>query len=193
MTMTYDDIAELLAFCAVYDQRRGDDLDVKAWLMVATDHHWTRDVAFRVAREHYGSGADRSRLNPATITDRIRHMRGRAAESFDLPRIPDGLPAGDYPSWLRGQLAAHCDTVLHRWATSGDEPPRALPPAPVVVSTTRELEAATPPPRRAAIVPGLRKLYDRTIRSGGTREPKTAERRAAARAEIDAARTRVVS
>lgn len=181
MTMTYDDIAELLAFCAVYDQRRGDDLDVKAWLMVATDHHWTRDVAFRVAREHYGSGADRSRLNPATITDRIRHMRGRAAESFELPRIPDGLPAADYPSWLRGQLAAHCDTVLHRWATSGDEPPRALPAAPPAVTDPEQLVAHAPTTVRGAITSGIRKIRERRVRL----DP---ERREQAHRELNEAR-----
>jgi hypothetical protein len=188
MTMTWDDVAELLAFCAVYDRRKGDKLDINAWLMVATDHRWTRDLAFRVAREHYGAGADRPRLEPAAITDRIRHMRGRAAESFEAPRIPDDLSNRDYPAWLRAQLAAHCDAVLGRWAATGEEPPNALPPAPVVVGTRRELEAATPPPYRPVIAPGLRNLYERTIRDDGGRRPKTAEQRAQARAELDAIR-----
>lgn len=188
MSMTWDDVAELLAFCAVYDQRRGDELDVNAWFMIATDHRWTRDLAFRVAREHYGAGADRRRLDPATVTDRIRTMRGRAAESFELPRIPDGLPAADYPAWLRRQMAAHCDALLDQWASTGEEPPRSLPPAPVLVGTRRELEAATPPPHKPAIAPGLRKLYDRTIRRGDERQPKTAEQRAHARAELEAIR-----
>ncbi|MDN5933233.1 MAG: hypothetical protein L0I24_19565, partial [Pseudonocardia sp.] len=96
MTMTYDQVAELLAFCAVHDKRKGDDLDVKAWLMVAQDHGWTAAAAFRVAREHYGQGEGRPRLEAPAITDRIRAIRRRAVETFPLPVIPDDVSNADY-------------------------------------------------------------------------------------------------
>lgn len=185
MGMTFDEMKQLLAFCAVFDKRKGDQLDVKAWLMVAEDHRWTAPAALRVAREHYGAGAGRPRLEPAAITDRIRQIRKQAAESFDLPCIPEDLSNADYPAWLRAQRDAHCASVVDRWASTGEEPPRSLPPAPIVVGTRKELEAAAPPLHKSKIAPGLRKLYDRTIAAGGVRRPKTVEQRANARAELD--------
>lgn len=130
MSITYDEIAELLAFCAVHDRRKGDDLDVQAWLMTATDQGWTASAALRVAREHYGAGADRPRLEPAAITDRIREIRRRAAATFELPRLPDDLPTVDYPAWLRRRRDTHVDALVHRWATTGAEPPAQIPPGP---------------------------------------------------------------
>lgn len=181
MTMTYDDVAELLAFCAVYDQRRGDDLDVKAWLMVATDHRWTRDTAFRVAREHYGAGAGRPRLDPATITDRLRSVRGQAAESFEAPRIPEDLPNHEYPAWLRRRLAAHCDAVLERWAATGEDPPRALPAAPAVVADLDQLITRAPIQHRRAISSGVKAIRERKVRLDPVRREQ-------AHAELEEAR-----
>lgn len=183
MSMTWDDVAELLAFCAVYDQRKGDDLDVKAWLMVAADHRWTRETAFRVAREHYGARSGQPRLDPATVTDRIRTMRGRAAESFELPRLPDDLPNAEYPAWLRGQLAAHIDAQLDRWATTGDEPSRALPPAPVVASDLDQLATRAPIQHRRAISAGTKTLRERKVRLDPVRREQ-------AHRELDEARQR---
>lgn len=130
MTMTYDQVAELLAFCAVHDKRKGDDLDVKAWLMVAQDHGWTAEAAFRVAREHYGQGENRPRLEAPGITDRIRGVRKRAAESFEPPVIPAGLPAAEYPEWYRRQLAEHRDGLVREWGQTGREPSGQLPAGP---------------------------------------------------------------
>lgn len=127
MTMTYDQVAELLAFCAVHDKRKGDDLDVKAWLMVAQDHGWTADAAFRVAREHYGQGENRPRLEAPAITDRIRVIRRRAAETFPLPVIPDDVSNADYPTWLRARRDAHRDALVEQWAETGEEPSTQLP------------------------------------------------------------------
>ena len=130
MTITYDQIAELLAFCAVHDKRKGDDLDVKAWLMVAIDHGWTADAAFRVAREHYGQGENRPRLEAPAITDRIRAIRKRAAETFEHPVIPPDLSDAEYPEWFRRLRDAHCDVLIQAWGATGQEPPVQLPPEP---------------------------------------------------------------
>lgn len=130
MSMTFDEVAELLAFCAVHDKRKGDELDVNAWLLVANDHDWTASAALRVAREHYGQGEGRPRLEAAAITDRIREIRKRAAATFVDPVIPDGLSNADYPAWYRRLKDAHRDALVEQWALSGTEPPLQLPPGP---------------------------------------------------------------
>lgn len=141
--ITWDDVAELLAFAAVFDQRKADELDIKAWLAVAQAQHWTPPAAQRAILEHYSARAGQPRIDPATITDRLRTLRGRAAESFEAPRIPDGLPNRDYPAWLRRQLSAHIDDHLAKWASTGEEPSRALP-APPPTHTLAELLACAP-------------------------------------------------
>jgi hypothetical protein len=130
MSMTWDEVAELLAYCAAYDNRQGDDLDIQAWLDVATDNNWDALAAVRVTREHYGRDGDRPRLNPATITDRIRAVRKKAAETFEYPRIPEHVADADYPAWLRAQRDRHVDALVNAWAVDGVEPPVQLPPAP---------------------------------------------------------------
>lgn len=141
--ITWDDVAELLAFAAVFDQRKADELDIRAWLAVAQAQHWTPPAAQRAILEHYSARASQPRIDPATITDRLRTLRGRAAESFEAPRIPDELPNQDYPTWLRQQLAAHVDDRLTKWASTGEEPSRALP-APPPTHTLAQLLASAP-------------------------------------------------
>jgi len=132
MSMTFDQVADLLGFCALHDKRKGDSNDVDAWLVVANDFGWTWDAAFRVAREHYGQGSDRPRLEAPAITDRIRAIRKRAAETFeaDLPRIPEHVSDAEYPAWLRSQRDRHVAALVDAWAATGEEPPAQLPPGP---------------------------------------------------------------
>lgn len=130
MTMTFDQVADLLAFCAFHDKRKADAHDVRAWLVVANDRGWTFDAAFRVAREHYGQGADRDRLEAPAITDRIRAVRNRAAETFEYPRIPEHITDAEYPGWFRAQKERHITALVDAWAATGDEPPNQLPAAP---------------------------------------------------------------
>lgn len=130
MSMTWDEVAELLAYCAAYDNRQGDDLDIQAWLDVATDNNWDGLAAARVIREHYGRGGERPRINPAAITDRIRAVRKRAAETFEYPRIPEHVSDAEYPAWLRARRDEHINALVHNWATTGQEPPVQLPTGP---------------------------------------------------------------
>jgi hypothetical protein len=186
MTMTYDDVAELLAFCAVYDQRKGDELDIKAWLKVAELHRWTTATTTRIALEHYGSGADKPRLEPRMISDELRKLRGKAAESFEAPRIPDGLPNHEYPRWLRAQLARHIDAVTERWAVSGEEPSRSIAPAaggPLAIG-------AAPEHLREQLARDMARFGSLpTTKPQSTRQvPLDPHRRASARAELDSMR-----
>src|SRR2546425_12827983 len=107
--ITWNDITRLLAFAAVFDQRKADDLDIKAWLGVAQMQRWNPTAAQRVITEHYSCGADRPRIDPAQITDRLRQLRNRAAETFEPPRIPDDQPIREYLAWYRDQLDEHVD------------------------------------------------------------------------------------
>jgi hypothetical protein len=179
--ITFDDVADLVAFAAVFDQRKAGEIDVKAWLAVAQAQRWTREAAQRVILEHYSAGADRPRIDPARITDRLRTLRGRAAESFEALRIPDGLPNHEYPQWLRAQLRRHVDALVERWATTGDEPPRAIQQAPAQVRSLPDLVARAPEHARPALERGARQIAARRVRL----DP---DRRAEARAELDAAR-----
>ena len=180
--LNHHQVVRLLAFCAAYDQRTVGEFDIQAWQMASGPGRWSYAAVQRVVVEHYSAGADRPRLTPAMVTDRLRAVRGRAAESFELPRLPDELADADYPEWLRQQLSEHCDALLERWATSGEEPPRAIQPAPAAVGSLDELVTRAPIQHRKAISAGARTIRERRVRL----DP---EQREKARAELDAARS----
>lgn len=167
MTITWDDVVELLGFAAVFDQRKADDLDVKAWLAVAQAQRWTPAAAQRVIAEHYSAGADRPRITPAAITDRLRQLRNRAAETFEAPRIPDGLANRDYPEWLRAQRDQHIDALIERWAATGEEPPRAIQAVPERIRSLPELVAAAPEHVRPELAAGVQRMFARKPAGGG--------------------------
>lgn len=185
--LTHNQTVKLLAFCAAYDQRTNGEYDIQAWQMASGPGRWTYEAAQRVIVEHYSAGADRPRVTPAIITDVLRGVRVRAAESFEAPRIPDGLPNADYPAWLRGQLAAHCDTIVDRWASTGEEPPRGLPAPAKGPVDLPQLIARAPLPVRREIDAGVRRMATRRVpRDPARREQAIAELEAARRAAEDA-------
>lgn len=179
--LTHNEAVRLLAFAAAYDQRTVGEFDIQAWQMASGPGRWTYEAAQRVIVEHYSAGADRPRITPAMVTDALRNVRGRAAESFEAPRIPEGLPNAEYPAWLRAQLAVHCDALLERWAATGEDPARALPPPPVVVSNLDELVTRAPIQHRRAIGAGLREIRTRRVQLDPVRREE-------AQRELDAAR-----
>lgn len=169
--ITWDEVVDLLAIAAVYDCRIADEVDVKAWLAVGQLRGWTAPAAQRVIVEHYSVGADRPRIAPATISDRIAAVRRAAAESFEAPRLPESDP-DHYPTWLRAQLAAHVDEVLDRWAGHGQDPPRAVIPA-QTTTTLDDLAAAAPPQVRAGIREATLRIEARRTPEAG-RSPREA-------------------
>ena len=194
--ITRNDVVRLLALAAGGDQRTVSAEDVTLWHQIARDQRWTFRAAQRVIVEHYSTGADKPRISPAAISDRLRVLRGRAAESFDAPAIPDQLPRQDYPRWLRRQLAGHVDEVLERWAETGGPIPEAKPiEAPARYGGLAELVAAAPAEHRAELTAGARSAGRAPRpRSGPAASTRGAHldthRMAAARAELDAARPR---
>lgn len=164
MAITKSDIAKLLALTAAYDQRTVGHADVEAWFEVADISRWNFAATRRVIIEHYARGADRPRIDAATISDRIRAIRGAAAESFEAPQIPAGLANADYPAWLRRQLGDHVDRQIDTWATTGAEPSRAQPVEPALIGSLNELIAAAPAHTRPELEAGVRRVQARKVR-----------------------------
>jgi hypothetical protein len=129
--ITRDDVIDLLKLAAVFDQRTVGEEDIKGWLLAGRIGRWTGPLATRVLVEHYASDSDRPRIDPARITDAIRKVRSRAAESFVAPRIPEGLDGQGraYLEWYREQLHGHVDDLLARWADGAELPVGAKYPA----------------------------------------------------------------
>lgn len=128
--ITRNDVVRLLALCAADDQRTVGAEDVDLWFGVAQVEGWTARAAARVIVEHASRGDEKPRLTAAAITDRIRAVRSRAADTFPLPVIPTDLSNAEYPEWLRARRDAHRDALVEQWADSGQEPPLHLPPGP---------------------------------------------------------------
>lgn len=160
-TISRNDVVRLLALAAASDQRTVGEEDIDLWLGVARMQRWTRETAAAAIVEHYSAGADRPRVTPAAITDRIRAIRRAAAQSFELPRIPDDLPPADYPRWLRAQRDRHVDALVHRWATTGELPPAATAAAAQLVAGAEQLAARAPERVRHEITAGVRTMLGR--------------------------------
>lgn len=161
--MTWDDIVDLLTLITAYDQRTVGEEDVRAWLLVAQLEGWTPRAAQRAVVEHYARGADRPRITPAAVTDRIRDLRRRAAATFEPPAIPDELPDADYPAWLRAQRDRHIDALIEWWAETGEEPQPALTSAPERIRTLPELIAAAPRHVRHELVSAAARIQARRV------------------------------
>lgn len=124
--ITHDDMVDLLKLCAVYDQRTVGPEDLNGWLLVANHAGWTKRAAQRVIVEHYASGAGKPRITPAQVSDSLRVLRRRAADSFEDPVVPEGFSGGQYVRWYRQQMRAHVDALLDRWA-DGEQLPTGQP------------------------------------------------------------------
>lgn len=156
MAITRNDVIKLLALAAGADQRTVADEDILMWHAIAQQQNWIPAAAQRVIIDHYSRGADRPRITPAAITDRLRALRNQAAESFEAPVIPADLPDSIYPAWYRGLLADHIDEQLERWATTGQEPDRGLPLTPAN-QTLAELIDHAPEHLQLELRAGLRR------------------------------------
>lgn len=147
----WDDMVDLVALAATYDQRKVSEIDVKAWLMASQVERWDVPAAVtRVIVEHYSRGADRQRISPAAISDRLRELRRKAADTFEDPKLPESLPDGQtYPEWYRDRMAEHVAQALAGWAETGAEPrPAAIEP---MGNRLPEILAAAPDHLRPAL------------------------------------------
>jgi hypothetical protein len=156
------EVTKLLGLAAAYDQRTVGEADVEAWSAAGEVGRWSFAAARRAIVEHYARDADRPRITPAAVSDRIRTLRGQAAESFEAPVIPPELNGADYPRWYRAQLAEHIDGQLDRWASTGQEPDRALPAA--GNQSLADLIAAAPEHVRGELAASAERIRNRRPR-----------------------------
>lgn len=193
---TRNEIIDLLSLAAVYDQRNADEADVRGWLAVAEMENWTATAARRVVIEHYSRGADRPRITPAAITDRLREAHRKAANSFAEPDARDDESGREYVQRRRRLMREHITRVMEAWADSGEPIPESASADELVSGTSRRglpagIDATTCPPE-------LREQIERGLALAGRMDrlpPRTPdrgdeERRARARAELDEARAR---
>jgi hypothetical protein len=126
--ITHNQTVRLLAFAAAYDQRTTGEYDIQAWQMASGPGRWSYEAVQRVIAEHYAADASRPRLTPAMVTDRLRSVRAQAAETFELPRIPEELPDAEYPPvrLLRRQDHRLADRIVRRCPASSRALRRAL-------------------------------------------------------------------
>lgn len=127
--LTQDDFQSIVDLVVAYTGREPDRTLVETWAAQASIGRWTYPEAARAIHLWASNREPRDFLEPADVTRTLRRLRRRAAETFELPRIPDGLANADYPTWHREQLAAHCDALMQRWAATGEDPPAHLPPS----------------------------------------------------------------
>lgn len=123
--ITRDEVVEVLALAAAFDQRKAGPADVTAWTLVAQGQRWAFEPAKRAVVEHYSTDASRPRITPAAISDRLRALRNRAAAAFDLPAFPPEILEADgrtQTAWFRAAKDAYVREALEQWATSGVEP-----------------------------------------------------------------------
>jgi hypothetical protein len=164
--ITWDDMSTLLGLMAVYDQRKGGDLDVDAWFAASEAQGWDdAEAVRRIIVEHYSrpiaEGERRQRLDPAAVSTRLREIHRKIMSSFVDPKIPAALPAGmTYPQWLRSQQQAHKREGVRVWAVTGEEPRPAATIEPMG-NRLPEILAAAPEHVRPEIEAGLRSMVRR--------------------------------
>lgn len=128
--LTQQDFQSIIDLVVAYTGREPDKTLVQTWAAQSAIGRWTYPEAARAIHLWASNRGPRDFLEPADVTRTLRVIRSRAADTFELPRIPDGLRNADYPEWLRARRDAHVDALAQRWATSGEEPPGQLPPGP---------------------------------------------------------------
>jgi hypothetical protein len=136
-------MGQLLAFAALYDNRKVGDPDVIAWLEAIGDLPYA-DARTAVAG-HYGSETT-ERIMPGHIRTRVKAMRRERIERFPIaapaPELTDH-PA-EYRQALRGNLKRVADGFSISRAVG--ELPSATPPP--VAEVRKALGPAIPPAER---------------------------------------------
>lgn len=197
--VTRNEIIDLLTLATVYDQRNADEADVQGWLAVAEMENWTAPAARRVVIEHYSRGAERPRINPAAITDRLRDAQRKAANSFVDPDALEGESGREYVERRRRLMREHIAQVMDAWATKGEPIPEAASVAELrgvgtgLLALPAGIDASTCPPElrdqlardlaRAGQMDRLPRPPAEPVRRVKADDP---ERRAQARAELAA-------
>jgi hypothetical protein len=134
---------ELLAFAALYDNRKVGDPDIVAWLEAIGDLPYP-DARSAVAA-HYGDSTER--IMPGHVRTRVKAMRRERLERDPVAPPPAELTddPGKYREALRAGVRRISDGFSVRRAI-GRAP--SGPPPPAAAEARKALGAALPPPDR---------------------------------------------
>jgi hypothetical protein len=128
--LTQDDLQAIIDLVVAYTGREPDRTLVETWAAQAAIGRWTYPHAACAIHLWASNREPRDFLDPADVTRAIRAVRRKAAATFELPRIPEGLPNADYPAWLRARRDEHVSALVDAWAATGEEPPVQIPAGP---------------------------------------------------------------
>jgi hypothetical protein len=122
--ITIREMGEALALAAVHDNREVGPVELKVWVDEAREFGWSVSILRRVIREHYATGADRPRITPAHVNDRLRRVRQRALEIFDADRpvITDGETPDQHLARYRAEREMFANELVGLWASAGTDP-----------------------------------------------------------------------
>lgn len=138
--MTRDQIIDLLTLIVGFDQRTVGEGDVAAWQAICEAEKWTWPLARRAAIEYHRRGADKPRITPAAISDKLAELRTTIRQRVVRTDITPPRELADDPAaeiaWKRAYVATATTAALEQWAATGCLP-AALP-------ATAELEAVSP-------------------------------------------------
>lgn len=125
-TLTEADFKALIDLVVAYTGREPDKTLIETWAAQAGIGRWAYPEAARAIHLWVANRKPQDFLEPSDITRAIRSIRNKAAATFEDPVIPEGQPTSEYLAWYRAQQKAHVAALVHRWATTGVEPPAQL-------------------------------------------------------------------
>lgn len=165
--MNATEAGQLLAFAALYDNRKVGDADIMAWLEAIGDLPFA-DAKTAVAA-HYGSSTER--LMPGHVRQRVKAMRADRLARMPLAAPPGELAdqPGRYLNAVRAGVRRIADGFSLRKAIGPGKPLEGPPPA-----EWAKAREAMPPGTEPRKVPNPRQL--------------AAQQAAASRAEREAAK-----
>ena len=186
--MNADELEMLMATVAIGDRRTTGRYDVGYWAAMAQEGRWTLPTAMRALAiyrtEHPGEWID-----PGFITSIIRDARRQAAATFVVPPEPEGIKNADLPRWHRAQIAAHQDRLLAAWCIGEPLPVSGV--AQIVNQkqlTTGLNMTGCPEELKDEVTQGVEHMKHRSVVSLPRAVEDNPDRRAYARAELEAAR-----
>lgn len=121
MTMTKNEVIDLLSLISAYDKRTAGQAEIHAFGDAAARGRWSFDEAAEAVKGHYAE--ETAWLMPAHITKRIKVWRSAPPRPHDLPQIgskradPEHIQrvVGWLANWMRADREARPDD--HRAVT----------------------------------------------------------------------------
>ncbi|MGO9079298.1 MAG: hypothetical protein ACLQDY_09690 [Streptosporangiaceae bacterium] len=141
--MNASEIGDLLAFAALYDNRKAADPDIMAWLRAIGDLPYADSEAAVAA--HYGTTTER--LMPGHVRTRVKAMRAERLARTPLPPPPPEVAdqPGRYQRIILANVERIADGMSVQRAIGAGKPLEGDPPA-----EWQQARAALKPPESEA-------------------------------------------